>query len=47
MQHKLLSLWSWLSHPTRIRFILLALTAVALLIPEASALAENATGGSG
>jgi hypothetical protein len=47
MQQKLTSLWTWISHPNRIRFILLALTAVALLVPEASALAENATGGSG
>jgi hypothetical protein len=47
MQQRLISFWGWLSRPNRIRFILLALTALALLVPEASALAENATGGSG
>jgi hypothetical protein len=46
MQQRLISFWGWLSRPNRIRFILLALTALALLVPEASALAENATGGS-
>jgi hypothetical protein len=47
MQQRLISLWGWLSRPNRIRIILLALTALALLVPEAAALAENATGGSG
>jgi hypothetical protein len=47
MQQRLISFWGWLSRPNRIRFILLALTTLALLVPEASALAENAGGGSG
>jgi hypothetical protein len=47
MQQKLMSFFRWLSHPTRVRIILFGLMVAAVFFPEASALAENAGGGSG
>jgi hypothetical protein len=47
MKQKFDSVLSWLSEPAHIRYILFGLMAVAVFFPEASALAENAGGGSG